>query len=121
AGQLTADIVLDAAALSGAKVQGFTVPDLHFRQTKLKLAVRGGRLEIQEFNAAGDVNIQGSGHIVLRDPLPTSTLNLRATFEPSRATPDALKAAVALIPRPPGAKPDAPLNITGTLGAPKLR
>ena len=59
--------------------------------------------------------------IRLRDPLPNSVLNLRATFETSLATPDPLKAAVALIPRPPGAKPDAPVNITGTLAAPKLR
>jgi type II secretion system protein N len=121
AGQFTGDIVLDGAALAGAKVQGFTLPDLHFRQTKLKFLLHGSRLEIQDFNAAGDVNIQGSGNIVFRDPLPNSPLNLRVTLETSLATPDALKAAVGLIPRLPGAKPDAPMNITGTLGAPKFR
>jgi len=120
-GQLTGDLVLDGAALTAAKVQGVAVPDIHLRQTKLKFVVHGGRLEVQELSVAGDVNVQGSGQIMLRDPPQNSVLNLRATFETTLATPDPLKAAVALIPRPAGAKPDAPINISGTLGAPKFR
>jgi type II secretion system protein N len=123
AGQLSGDLVLENASLTGAKVQGYpyALPELHFRQVKLKFAVHSGRVEIQELNAAGDLTVQGSGHIVVRDPLSSSVLNLRATFETSLATPDALKGAVALIPRGPGAKADAPVNITGTLAAPKVR
>lgn len=120
-GQLTGELVVDGAALTAAKVQGFTVPDIHLRQTKLKFIVHGGRLEVQDLNIAGDVNVQGSGYIVLRDPPQNSVLNLRTTFETTLATPDAIKAAIALIPRPAGAKPDAPVNISGTLGAPKFR
>jgi type II secretion system protein N len=121
--QLSGDLILDNASLTAAKVMGYpyAVPDLHFRQAKLKFALRGGRLEIQDFNAVGDVTLQASGHIVVRDPPSSSVLNLRGTIETSLATPDALKGAVALIPRPPGTKPDAPLNISGTLGAPRLR
>jgi len=121
AGQATGEITLDGATLTSAKVQGFTVPDLKFRQTKLKFVAHPGRFEIQDFNAAGDVDVQGSGQIALREPLSESTLNLRATVETSLATPDPLKALVALIPRAPGAKQDAPITITGTLGRPKSR
>lgn len=121
AGQSTGEFALEAAALSGAKVGGFPVPDLHLRQTKAKFAVRAGRLEVQEFQATGDVDVQASGYIVLRDPPQESILNLRATIQQSLATPDAVKTLVGLIPRPPGSKPDAPIVITGTLGRPRVR
>jgi type II secretion system protein N len=120
-GQGTGEVSLDGASLSSAKVSGFTVPDAKLSQTKMKFKVGGGRFEIQEFNATGDVGIQGSGQIILREPFSESTLNLRATFLPSPATPDALKGALMLIPRQPGAKPDAPVSITGPLDHPKLR
>ncbi|MFI5394502.1 MAG: type II secretion system protein GspN [Candidatus Binatia bacterium] len=121
AGQSTGEFALEAAALSGAKVSGFPVPDLHLRQTKAKFALRAGRLEVQEFQAAGDVDVQASGHIVLRDPPQESVLNLRATIQQSLATPEAVKTLVGLIPRPPGSKPDSPIVITGTLGRPHVR
>jgi len=121
AGQLTGDVVLDGAALTAAKVNGFGIPDVHLRQIKSKFVVHGTRLEIQEFNATGDVNIQGSGQVVLRDPPGESTLNLRATFLPTAQTSDALKGALMLIPRPQGTKPDAPVTITGTPLRPKFR
>jgi hypothetical protein len=65
--------------------------------------------------------VQGSGNVTLREPLSESILNLRATIQQSLATPDALKTLVALIPRPPGSKPDAPVMISGTLGRPHVR
>jgi len=120
-GQLTGDLTLEGAALTAAKVNGFGIPDVHLRQIKSKFIVRGGRLEIQEFNATGDVNVQGSGQVVLRDPPGESTLNLRATFLPTPQTSDALKGALMLIPRPPGTKPDAPVTIIGTPLRPKFR
>ncbi len=121
AGQSTGELTLEGAALSSAKVAGFPVPDLHLRQTKLTFVVRAGRLEIQAFQANGDVDVQGSGQIVLRDPLPDSTLNLRVTIQQSLATPDPVKMLVGLIPRAPGSKPDAPIMVTGTLGRPHAR
>jgi type II secretion system protein N len=121
AGQGSGEINLDGAGLTSAKIAGFTVPDLHLQKTKLKFVIRNGRFEIQEFNASGDVTVQGSGHIVLRDPLQESVLNLRATILPTPTTPDALKTALALIPRAAGAKPDAPVTITGTLARPRVR
>lgn len=119
-GQATGEMSLDGASLSAAKVNGFTVPDAKLSQTKMKFKVGSGRFEIQELSATGDLGIQGSGQIILRDPFLESTLNLRATFLPSPATPDAIKGALMLIPHQPGAKPDAPVTITGPFGHPKF-
>ncbi len=56
---------------------------------------------MQEFKASGDVNVDASGQVVMREPLPESQLNLKVTVETSLATPDPIKTLVALIPRPP--------------------
>jgi type II secretion system protein N len=121
--QLTGDVAIDGAGLNAAKFSGmaFALPDIHLRQIKTKFVAHGGRLEIQEFQSVGDVNVDGSGHILLKQPVQDSVLNLRLTIEQSVATPDAMKTLIALIPRPPGSKPDAPITITGTLGKPKTR
>jgi type II secretion system protein N len=121
AAQASGDIELDGASITQAKANGFSVPDLNLRQTKIKFSLRGGRLELQEFNTTGDINAQGSGQIVLRTPVEDSVLNLRATLQPTATTPDAVKALMALIPRAPGSKPDAPMTVTGTLTHPRLR
>ncbi|MCK6556704.1 type II secretion system protein GspN [Candidatus Binatia bacterium] len=119
--QAGGDIVIDGAALSGVKVEGFTVPDLALKQVRLKFALRGGRLEVTELVANGDANVQGSGQVVLRQPIQDSALNLRATILPTATTPEAVKTLISLIPRPPGSKPDAPLTVTGTLIRPRVR
>ena len=122
-GQGSGVLVLDTAGLTGGKVAGITVPDVHLRQCKLKFAVRPGHVEIQEFQATGDATVTGSGQIVLRDPASESTLNIRAVIETSLASPDSVKALVALLPHPASTKPDAPvsINLSGTLGHPRLR
>ena len=121
AGQVGGELTIDAAGLNAAKVAGFTVPDLRLRQTKVKFTVHNGRVEVQEFNATGDVNVQGSGQVVVRDPFLESVLNLRGTILPGPTTPDALKTLLSLIPRAPGSKPDAPITITGSVGRPRVR
>jgi type II secretion system protein N len=120
-GQGSGEVSVDGIGLIQAKVAGFGVPELHIRQTKLKFTIRSGRLEVQDFNATGDLNVQGSGQIVLREPVQDSVLNLRGTVLPTATTPDALKAVIALIPRAPGAKPDAPMTVTGTVAHPRVR
>ncbi len=119
--QSTGELTLEGAALTAAKISGFPVPDLHLRQTKLKFVIRGGRVEIQDLQATGDVDLQASGYIVLHEPVQDSIINLRTTIQQSLATPDAVKTLVGLIPRAPGSKPDAPMMITGTLGQPHVR
>ena len=120
-GQGSGDLAVDGAALTGAKVSGFSVPDLKLRQTKAKFKLSSGRVEVQDLTTSGDVTIQASGQIVMREPFVESQLNLRATFATTPTTPDAVKGALALIPRAPGAKPDAPVTITGTLSKPRIR
>lgn len=120
-GPATGDLVVDGAALSAAKVNGFSVPDIRLRQAKLKFTLKDGRLDLQEFQSSGDVTAQASGTLTLHDPVPDSILNVRATVEQSLATPDAIKTLIALIPRAPGSKPDAPITISGTLGRPRVR
>jgi type II secretion system protein N len=121
AGQGNGDVSIDGASLTGAKVNGFPIPDLKLRQVRAKFQVRTGHVEIQELQTTGDINAQGSGQISLRDPVRDSVLNLRATIVTGLETPDTIKALVALIPRQPGAKPDAPITITGTLASPRVR
>jgi len=121
AGQGNGEIAIDGASIAGAKVNGFTVPDLKLRQARAKFQVRPGHVELPEFQSTGDINAQGSGQISLRDPIQESNLNLRATVATGLETPDTIKALVALIPRQPGAKPDAPFTITGTLANPRIR
>lgn len=120
-GQASGDVVVDRAALTKAKINGWPIPDLHLTQTKTNFKVAGGRLELNDLVATGDVSLQGSGQIVLKDPVGESVLNLRATITATPQTPDAIKAALALIPRPAGSKPDSPLTVTGTLSRPRLR
>ena len=115
------ELKIDGAGITEGKVGGFTVPDLNLKQTKVKFTVRSGRLELQEFTATGDVSVQGSGQIVLREPFQDSVLNLRVTLLPTPTTPDAVKTLLAMIPRPAGNKPDAPLTVTGTVARPRMR
>jgi len=120
-GQATGEVSIDGAGVTAAKWAGITVPDVSLKQTRLKFKLSPGRLEVQELNASGDISVQASGQVNLKEPLPQSTLNLHATILQTATTPDALKAALALIPRAPGAKLDAPVNIAGTLGNPRFR
>lgn len=116
------ELVLSRAALVGAKVSGFTVPDLSFSEARVKVALGNNRLELQEFSAAGDeVNVQASGNVTVKFPPPESVLNLRVTIQPGTKSPESVKALLALLPRPPGARENAPLSISGTLASPRVR
>lgn len=120
--QAAGDVTIDGATVTGGKLPGFTLGDLSFKQAKLKFKAGSGKVEVQEFNVSGDVNIQQvSGHIGLRDPVTESSLNLRANILQTNTTPDWLKTLISAIPRPAGAKLDAPLNITGTIAKPRFR
>ncbi len=120
--QVTGQLTIRHPELKGGKVKGFTIPDLHFAQIGGKMSLKGDRLELQEVQASGDqLNVNLSGQITLREPAETSALNLRATVQPSAATPDAIKTLIQLIPRRPNAPPDAPVIISGTFGAPQIR
>ncbi|HUI25151.1 MAG TPA: type II secretion system protein GspN [Candidatus Kryptonia bacterium] len=120
--QVSGDITIARPALTGAKIKGFKVPDVQFSLAKGKFTFKGDRLDLQDVKLSGDqLNASVSGQINFRQPVSASTLNLRATFESSPATPDQIKVLLALIPRAPNARPEAPITITGTLGAPQVK
>jgi type II secretion system protein N len=120
--ELNAELSIARPAFTGLKVKGFTIPDLQFAEAQGKVNVKGERVELQEFKATGDqLTVQLSGSITMREPVGASPINLRAILQPSAATPDGIKAMLALIPRRPNTAPDAPITITGTLGSPQLR
>lgn len=120
--QVAGDITLDAAMIKGGKIPGFTLGDLGLKQAKLKFKGGGGKVELQELTVNGDLTVQQtSGQIGLRDSFPDSSLNLRANIMQTPTTPDWLKTLLAAIPRQPGAKLDAPVNISGTVGKPRFR
>jgi len=120
--QAAADVTLDGAEIKDGKVAGFTFGTLGIKQAKLKFKAGSGRVEIQDLAVNGDVSIQqASGQIGLREPISDSSVNLRANILQTPTTPDWLKTLIAAIPRAPGAKLDAPINITGTISKPRVR
>lgn len=102
-------------------VRGFAVPDLAFPEVALDAEVRGGRLQVKQFRAAGEaLTVEASGDVLLREPAPQSVLNLKVTIEPGPLAPQAIRIATGLLPRrPTGEKPV--YSVTGTLAAPQLR
>jgi len=120
-GQGSGEFAIEGVGLAGAKINGLLVPDVRVRQVKGKFSVGGGHVSVQDVQTAGDLNLQGAGQITFKDPIGDSALNLRATITTGLETPDAIKTLVGLIPRAPGAKPDAPFTVTGTLASPRVR
>jgi len=116
------EIYLDRAGSEGLEYHGWPVLDLSFEESSVLFSMQGGRIEIEEFNAAGpDVIMSGSGQIGLRDSLGDTVLDLKVVVQ---AAPDArpeVKGLVSLIPRQRGAQPDTPISITGTLAKPRYR
>lgn len=121
-GRAAGELSIEQGAITGAKIKGFGVPDLHFERVSLKFALQSSRLEVQELRADGDeVKLSGEGQIVLRQPLDDSVLNLRLNVDPGPNSPDAVRGLIGLIPRPKNARLDAPITVTGTLKHPRFR
>ena len=102
-------------------VRGFPVPDLAFRDVAIAAQMNGARLQLKELRASGDqLSVEGSGDVVVREPVALSTLNLKLSIDVPPNAPPALRIVTALLPkRPPGEKPV--YTLTGTLAAPLLR
>ena len=83
--------------------------------------MNGARLQLKELRASGDqLSVEGSGDVVVREPVALSTLNLKLSIDVPPNAPPALRIVTALLPkRPPGEKPV--YTLTGTLAAPLLR
>lgn len=120
-GQATGELTVDGLRLDRAKINGWPVPDIHLKQVKSKFRVSPGRIDLSDLATAGDLVVQGSGQIVLREPYGESALNLRLTVAPGPQASDTIKAVLALLPKPTGGKPDAPVTVSGTLAHPRVR
>ncbi len=124
--QGTGQFVLTRGALEKAKVDGFALPDLHFRDAAAKLSLRAALLEVQEFSANGDeLNVQASGTVTLEQPLLRSGLNLKVTLHPTAASPESFRALLgvlaAYLARPVRGVQPVTFTVTGTLQSPQLR
>ncbi len=108
-------------ALEGGKVQGVTVPDLHFPELRLEGTIKSGRLELGDVNARGrEVTVQGTGNVLLAHPLAASLLNLDLVLTPAPDLPDNLRLALNLIPGEPGEHGERRIHLSGTIAQPRL-
>jgi len=120
--QAAGELELQDAQLTSLKVNGFPVPDLKFQTVAVKFAAGGNKLDVQEFRAEGnELRLGGSGQVTVRAPLRDSVLNLKLTAQPGPESNDTVKGFLNLLPKPKGARPEAPVSITGTIAQPKLR
>lgn len=114
---------LDARGLEVHELllRGFPIPDLAFREVRVVAQMTGSRLQVKELRADGDqLAVEGSGDVVVREPVVQSSLNLKLSIQVPPDAPPALRVATALLPkRPAGEKPV--YTLTGTLGSPVLR
>ncbi len=120
-GQATGELNIDNLRLEKVKMNGWPVPDVSLKQVKSKFRVSPGKIDVTDLAASGDLIVQGSGQITLREPYGESGLNLRLTVAPGPQASEMVKAVLALLPKPAGGKPDAPVTITGTLAHPRIR
>lgn len=114
---------LDARGLEVREllVRGFPIPDLAFRDVAVSAQMNGARLQVKELRAEGDqLSVEGTGDVVVREPIGQSSLNLKVSIQVPPDAPPALRVATALLPkRPAGEKPV--YTLTGTLASPVLR
>lgn len=93
-------IGLHNAALTQARVSGFTVPDLHFAQGDCDFDLRGGRLEIRSLKLSGsEVDAELRGQLYLRAPLGESVVNATLTVKPVPGAPAGLDSLLTLLNR----------------------
>lgn len=102
-------------------VRGFPIPDLVFRDVAIAAQMNGSRLQVKELRAEGDqLSVEGSGDVVVREPVAQSSLNLKLSIRVPPDAPPALRVATALLPKRPAG--EAPIyTLTGTLASPVLR
>lgn len=112
------EIFLQNAGINGGKIMGFTVPDLAIDDAKSKFVLKGDRLDVQDVAlTGGEINLQVSGFISLRQPLGQSIPNLKVSIQ---KLPESLKPLLAIFA--PRAKTlPAQLQLTGTLSRPQVR
>jgi type II secretion system protein N len=114
-------LTIAGLAVEGGKIQGITVPDLHFPEVRLAGTVKGGRLDLGDLRARGqEINLAGGGNLLLQHPLAATLLNLDVTLSPAATVPDNLRLAVNLIPGEPDGAGGRRVRIFGSIGQPRI-
>lgn len=95
--------------------------NFQFATVATKFLLQGNKLNIQDFRADGkQYKADGSGQVLLREPLRDSVLNLRVNLQTGSA-PDATATNVVEFVRSRKDRPDGPVVVTGTVGHPRSR
>jgi type II secretion system protein N len=114
-------LTIAGLAVESGKIQGITVPDLHFPEVRLAGTVKGGRLDLGDLRARGqEVSVAGNGNLLLQHPLAATLLNLDVTLSPAAMVPDNLRLAVNLIPGEPDGVGGRRVRIFGSIGQPRI-
>ncbi len=112
------ELFLQQAGISGGKIMGFTVPELAVDDAKSKFVLQGDRLELQDVHlTGGEIDVQLSGFISLREPLGQSIPNLKLSIQ---KLPETLRPLVAVF-APRAKNLPAQLQLTGTLSRLQVR
>ena len=118
-----ASIHLKDASLTHGKVQGFTVPDLHFATGDGEAEIKNGRLEIRTLKLTGsDVDAEARGQIYFASANGVPTLSGTLSLKPIPGSPANLEPLLTLWnqnQRPPGGV--YAFTISGPLNAPRIR
>ncbi len=76
-------VSLRKAALTGGKIQGFTVPDLHFASGDGDFTVGSGRVEVRQLKLSGsEVDVDARGQVFLGQGSNPATTNLSVNLKP---------------------------------------
>ena len=115
----TGELTLSGGSIQGAKIKGFKIPDLTVNEANAKFTLQGNRLEIKELTATGEeLNLQATGNVVIKEPPPSSDLNLSIRLQ---KLPPNLKPLLAFLPRRGGVRENTTITITGTAEHPTIR
>ncbi len=117
-------LLLKNAALTGGKVKGFTVPDLHFATGTAELEIKkGGRLEVKSLKLSGsELDADVRGDVYLREPIEQSVVNGTIDLKPIPGAPGGIEGLLLLLNR--NRKPQNnlySLKLSGSLAQPRLR
>jgi len=117
------DLKLDISSLqfSGMQALGASRDILQAGRLRAEASLRGSNLNISSLElAGGDLEVSGSGNLLLTGRPETSRLNINLTLKPTATLDPQLKDLLGLLGKP---QPDGSLRLrlSGSLTAPQMR
>ncbi|BCR05990.1 hypothetical protein DESUT3_30590 [Desulfuromonas versatilis] len=112
---------VNQARLTGLEAIGATTPNLSLGTLTLAGSGRGTALRIDKLeNQGGDLQVSGTGTLLLSEPPENSRVNLSLTLNRSPSLDQALVELLDLFIKP-GPDGTYRIRVTGTLGNPRMR